>query len=43
MRHVPDLRFEADRSTQHAIRIGELLEQVVPGDEPDDERRAQPE
>ncbi|MDQ3856624.1 MAG: 30S ribosome-binding factor RbfA [Chloroflexota bacterium] len=32
MRHIPELRFTVDRSAQHAVRIGQLLEEVLPGE-----------
>lgn len=30
IRHIPQLRFEMDRSTKQAIRISELLDEVLP-------------
>lgn len=32
IRRVPELHFEADRSTKEAIRISKLLDEVVPDD-----------
>lgn len=37
MRRVPELRFEVDKTLEHATRIEELLRQVTPGDEPEED------
>ncbi len=37
MRRVPELRFERDRSLEHAMRIEELLSEVATGEEREDE------
>jgi ribosome-binding factor A len=42
MRHIPELRFQADRTTKDAIRIGELLRDVLPEEETDPDRRETP-
>lgn len=37
MRRVPELRFEQDRSLEHAMRIEELLADAATGEEREDE------
>lgn len=37
MRRVPELRFERDRSLEHAMRIEELLAEVETGEDREDE------
>ncbi len=37
MRRVPELRFEQDRSLEHAMRIEELLAEAATGEEREDE------
>ena len=37
MRRVPELRFERDRSMEHALRIEELLAEAATGEEREDE------
>ena len=32
VRHVPELRFEADRALEHALHIEKLLSEVLPHD-----------
>ncbi len=39
VRHVPELRFQIDRSTEHALHISKLLNEVLPQEEPEGERR----
>ncbi len=39
IRHVPELRFQIDRSAEHAVHISKLLSEVLPEDEPEGERR----
>ncbi len=43
LRHVPELRFQPDRSVQHAVHISKLLDEVIPpeqdGDNEEGERR----
>ncbi len=33
VRHVPELRFEADRALEHALHIEKLLSEVLPHDD----------
>ena len=33
VRHVPELRFEADRALEHALHIEKLLSEVLPQEE----------
>jgi ribosome-binding factor A len=33
VRHVPEIRFEADRALEHALHIEKLLSEVLPHDE----------
>jgi ribosome-binding factor A len=33
VRHVPELRFEADRALEHALHIEKLLSEVLPHEE----------
>jgi ribosome-binding factor A len=37
IRHIPELRFEADRALQHALHIEKLLSEVLPGNADDTE------
>jgi ribosome-binding factor A len=37
IRHIPELRFEADRALEHALHIEKLLSEVLPGDADDTE------
>jgi hypothetical protein len=39
LRRVPELRFQIDRSVEHAARIHALLAEVLPPDERDGARR----
>ena len=34
IRHVPELRFEADRALEHALHIEKLLSEVLPHETP---------
>jgi ribosome-binding factor A len=40
VRRVPELRFQPDRSYEHAQRIEEVLSEVIPAGETDDEDAA---
>ncbi|MDX1675223.1 MAG: 30S ribosome-binding factor RbfA [Longimicrobiales bacterium] len=42
MRRVPELRFERDRSLEHAMRIEELLADAATGEDRDEEDGAGP-
>ncbi|MDZ7779383.1 MAG: 30S ribosome-binding factor RbfA [Gemmatimonadota bacterium] len=37
IRRIPELRFQRDRSLEHATRIEEILSEVLPEDEPADD------
>lgn len=38
VRHVPEIRFEADRALEHALHIEKLLSEVLPHDAPEPKR-----
>jgi hypothetical protein len=40
VRRVPELRFRPDRSYEHALRIEEVLSEVIPADASDDDEPA---
>jgi ribosome-binding factor A len=42
LRYVPELRFEPDRSAQHAVRISQLLDQLSPSEADEGEPEHRP-
>lgn len=43
IRRIPELRFQRDKSLEHAMRIEEILSDVLPEDELDDRSEGEPE
>lgn len=43
IRRIPELRFQRDKSLEHAMRIEEILSDVLPEDELDDPSDGEPE